>query len=305
MIDGNKWMELRFTVSLPAAGRKILGKTTWQILAVNPFELGRQSLMFSHLDQPRLHDHVASVERQHAMRARLPGLGLTSFIATGSILPRASGAAAVPMDTAAAVLLQSPKEAEVTMRLHGNLSVTGMGIRGGVTILTGGGFHRKSTLLEAIELGVYNHIPGDGRELIVTDPTVVKIRAEDGRSVNGTDISPFISNLPGGRDTKKFSTEDASGSTSMASNIQEAVEAGCKTLLIDEDSSAMNLLVRDQRMQKLIQKEPITPLISKVQALYTRNTVSVLSMSSADLVTGCYTRASMPLLLVSLASRSY
>ena len=151
-----------------------------------------------------------------------------------------------------------------------------MGIPRGITLLTGGGFHGKSTLLEALELGIYNHIPGDGRERVVADPAAVKIRAEDGRAVSSLDVSPFIANLPGGKDTKRFTTDDASGSTSMAANIQEALEVGCKTLLIDEDSSATNLLVRDQRMQLLIQKEPIIPLISKARALFDKHGVSTV-----------------------------
>lgn len=276
MIDGNKTIELRFTVSLPAAGRTVLGQQAWKILGVNLVELVRQTLLHNNLDQNKLKEHVDSVERQHALRGQLTGLGLISFIANGSILPRASGAAALPMDPSQAVPFKSPQEAEVTLTLPNGTSVRGMGVPQGIMLLTGGGFHGKSTLLEAIELGIYDHVPGDGRELIVTDPTAVKIRAEDGRSVSGVDISPFISNLPGGRDTKRFSTDDASGSTSMASNIQEALEAGCKTLLIDEDSSATNLLVRDQRMQKLIQKEPITPLISKARALYSQHGVSTI-----------------------------
>lgn len=276
MINGNETIQLRFTVSLPAAGRTVLGQQAWQILGVNLVELVWSSLLHGNLDQQKLKDHVYSVGRQNALRKQLSGLGLISFIANGSILPRASGAVALPMDASKAVPFQSPKEAEVTMHLPDGTAITGMGVQKGTTLLTGGGFHGKSTLLEAIELGIYNHIPGDGRELLVTDPTAVKIRAEDGRSVHGVDISPFISNLPGGKDTKCFSTDDASGSTSMATNIQEALEAGCKTLLIDEDSSATNLLVRDQRMQKLIQKEPITPLISKARALYAQHGVSTV-----------------------------
>jgi predicted ABC-class ATPase len=276
MIQGNETIELRFTVTLPAAGRTVLGQQAWQILGVNLVELVRWSLLHDNLDEAKLQKHVYSVGRQTVLRKQLSGLGLISFIANGSILPRASGAVASPMDSSKAVLFQSPKEAEVTLRLPDGTSVSGMGIPKGITLLTGGGFHGKSTLLEAIQLGVYNHIPGDGRELIVTDPTAVKIRAEDGRYVSGVDIRPFISNLPGDRDTKRFSTDDASGSTSMATNIQEALEAGCKTLLIDEDSSATNLLVRDQRMQKLIQTEPITPLISKVRALYSEHGVSTV-----------------------------
>ena len=276
MINGDETIELRFTAALPAAGRTILGRQAWQILGVNLPNIVRQSLVSNHLDQNKLEQHVVSVVRQHAMRQQLPGLGLIAFIANGSVLPRASGAAAVPMDRSQVVPFQSPKEAEVTLTLPDGTKVVGIGIPRGITLLTGGGFHGKSTLLEAIELGVYDHIPGDGRHLVVTDPTAVKIRAEDGRSVSGVDISPFILNLPGGKHTQRFSTDDASGSTSMATNIQEALEAGCKTLLIDEDSSATNLLARDQRMQLLIKKEPITPLISKARALYSQHGVSTV-----------------------------
>ena len=276
MINGEDTIELRFTVSLPAAGRTILGDQAWQILGVNLVELVRHSLLRANLDQQELSNHVISVENQHSLRTQLSQLGLIAFIANGSILPRASGAAAFPMESSAAVPFQSPPEAEVTMKGPFGACITGMGIPKGITLLTGGGFHGKSTLLEAIQLGIYDHIPGDGRELVVTDPTAVKIRAEDGRSVSSVDISPFISNLPGSRDTKRFSSDDASGSTSMASNIQEALEVGCKTLLIDEDSSATNLLVRDQRMQKLIKNEPISPLISKARALYSQNGVSTV-----------------------------
>lgn len=277
MIDHDSaTIELRFTVSLPAAGRTILGRQAWQILGVNLVELVTKSLLYQSLDQRQLQCHVLSVERQDVLRQQLPQRGLIAFIANGSILPRSSGAVSTPMNRSQAILFQSPKENEVALNCPDGTQVLGMGISRGIIMLTGGGFHGKSTLLEAIELGVYNHVPSDGRELVVTDPTAVKIRAEDGRCVSGVDISPFISNLPGGKDTTRFSTDDASGSTSMAANIQEALEAGCKTLLIDEDSSATNLLVRDQRMQSLIKKEPITPLISKARALFKQHGVSTV-----------------------------
>ena len=214
MIDSdNETIELRFTTTLPAAGRTILGQQAWQILGVNLVELVKQSLIHSNLDQMKLRSHVLSVERQQSLRDQLSSKGLIAFVANGSILPRGSGASAGPMDRSKATPFQSPKDLEVQLTGSDGTKVAGMGIRRGITLLTGGGFHGKSTLLEAIELGVYNHIPGDGRELVVTDPTAVKIRAEDGRSVSGVDISPFISDLPGDKKTKRFSTEDASGST--------------------------------------------------------------------------------------------
>lgn len=160
-------------------------------------------------------------------------------------------------------------------------TVTGMGVKEGITLIVGGGFHGKSTLLQALQMGVYDHIPGDGRELVVTDSDAVTIRAEDGRSVVNCDISPFISNLPFGRTTNQFSTPDASGSTSQAANILEALEIGAKVLLIDEDTAATNFMVRDQRMMQLVarDKEPITPFIHKVRALrrdYQVSTVLVI-----------------------------
>lgn len=276
MVDGDKTIELRFSVALPAAGRTVLGDAAWRILGANLVELVRHSLLWANIDQDRLREHIYSVERQHALRQQLRVRRCIAFVANGSILPRASGAAGKPMVGSDAIPFQSPEEAEMVLKCPDGSQIAGMGIRGGITMLTGGGFHGKSTLLEAIQLGVYNHIPGDGRELVVTDDTAVKIRAEDGRSVSGVDISPFISDLPGGRTTQRFSTADASGSTSMSANIQEALEAGCKTLLIDEDSSATNLLVRDQRMQSLIPSEPITPLISKARALFTQHGVSTI-----------------------------
>ena len=162
--------------------------------------------------------------------------------------------------------------------------MTGMGVPKGVTLIVGGGFHGKSTLLRALERGVYNHVPGDGRELVVTDPTAVKIRAEDGRGVAGVDISPFISGLPGGLDTRAFNTPNASGATSQAANIIEALESGCRTLLLDEDSSATNFMIRDRRMEALIarQHEPITPFLDRVRQMYEEHGVStVLVMGGA------------------------
>jgi predicted ABC-class ATPase len=125
---------------------------------------------------------------------------------------------------------------------------------------------------------------GDGRELVITDATAVKIRAEDGRFIDHVDISPFIDNLPYDKPTTAFCSCDASGSTSQASNIQEALEAGCSTLLVDEDTCATNFMIRDERMQALIRpdKEPITPFISKVRSIY-----SSLGTSSVLVIGGC------------------
>ena len=163
----------------------------------------------------------------------------------------------------------SPSSMEVTLNLPNHGPLKGMGIPKGITLIVGGGYHGKSTLLEALELGVYNHIAGDGREYVITESDAVKIRAEDGRSIKSADISLFINDLPNGKDTCCFYTEDASGSTSQAANVMEAIETGSRLLLIDEDTSATNFMIRDELMQRVVKRsqEPITPFIERVQWL--------------------------------------
>ncbi|KAI4723085.1 hypothetical protein E4T48_00752, partial [Aureobasidium sp. EXF-10727] len=269
-------LEMRFTVSLPARGRTILGREAKTILSINLPELIKKTMLYTSHVAEELKTHIHCVEDQAYMRSQLEAKGLVAFVGNGSILPRASGASARSMTGKHVVPFESPPELEVILkRKHGH-EVRGIGISKGVTLLTGGGYHGKSTVLEALQFGIYNYAPGDGRELVVTNPAAVKVRAEDGRSVTGTNISAFIKNLPGERTTGAFTTDDASGSTSMAANISEALELGAQVIIVDEDTSATNLLVRDERMQMLIKNEPITPLVSKVRALYDQHGVSTI-----------------------------
>ena len=273
---------MRFQVGFPANGRTVnageLGKILFDFLP----KCAEQALFYQNLDRERLRAAVDLAEDQHCIREQLPGLGLCAFVANGSVLPRASGVSSKPMGDG--VKFMSPKELEVTLDLPRGRRITGMGIRRGVTLIVGGGYHGKSTLLGALELGVYDHIAGDGREYVITDPSAVKIRAEDGRSIRKTDISLFISDLPNGKDTAAFETEDASGSTSQAANVIESIEAGTSLLLIDEDTSATNFMVRDELMQRVIRRdmEPITPFIERVRELYEEYGVSTILVAGSS-----------------------
>jgi len=271
------WLEVRFVVGLPAAGRTVLGREAQAIFFEEiPRVVGR-ALFPRSLDEGALRRHVEVAEDQEALRDTLRELKLVAFVAEGAVLPRRSGVDDRPL-TQGVVPVEVPFELEVTVELPNRGPVRGMGIPEGVTLIVGGGFHGKSTLLKALERGVYNHIPGDGREYVVTDHGAVKIRAEDGRYIEQVDISPFIAGLPFGKDTCSFSTENASGSTSQAANIMEALEVGARVLLIDEDTSATNFMIRDERMQALVakEKEPITPFVDKVRKLYTDLGVSTV-----------------------------
>ncbi len=261
-------VKLRFEVGFPANGRTINARELEKIVFGFLPECVEQSLFYKNCDKKRVRSIIDLAEDQQYIRDELEKNDLIAFVANGAILPRESGVSDKPMK--GAVRFQSPKEMEVTMKLPHKGEISGMGIRRGITLIVGGGYHGKSTLLKALELGVYNHIKGDGREYVITKDDAMKIRAEDGRSIKKTDISMFINDLPNGKDTRGFYTEDASGSTSQAANVIESMEAGASVMLIDEDTSATNFMIRDELMQRVIHRdmEPITPFIDRILELY-------------------------------------
>ena len=287
-----EWVEARLEVGLPAAGRRVLARQAQSMLCVELPEIVQRSLLWPDTPQDEARQFVECIENQEHIRCQLDEKGLVAFVADGAILPRVSGASDAPMPRKQAVAFASPEPLRVTVGLANPVGdgagargeLTGMGIPKGVTLIVGGGYHGKSTLLKALERGIYPHIPGDWREYVVTGRDAVKIRAEDGRRVEQVDIGPFIGELPYGRSTKAFCTDDASGSTSQAANILEAVEVGANVLLLDEDTSATNFMVRDARMQALVHKqhEPITPLLDRVRELY-----DALGVSTVLVMGGC------------------
>jgi len=259
---------LRFEAGFPANGRTINARELEKMLFEILPDCVRKSLYYANIDKDKLQKAIWLCEDQQYIRECLCEKELCAFVANGSILPRESGVSEKPMKSAVTFL--SPESLKTTLNLPHRGEISGMGIPKGITLFVGGGYHGKSTILQALQNGVYNHITGDGRELVITDATAFKLRAEDGRSITGVDISPFIKNLPNRKDTVRFSTEDASGSTSQAANLMEALESGSELILIDEDTSATNFMVRDRLMAQVITpgEEPITPFISRVRGMY-------------------------------------
>ena len=271
----NGHLEARLTVGLPANGRRIAANEAIEIFRDVLPAIVNKALLQINTPKDRLDEHVNSVEDQAFLRRQIKQLGYVAFIANGSNLPRRSGVDDRPL-TENAIHFSSPPSMETQITLPNRGEIAGMAIPQGITLIVGGGFHGKSTLLNAIEKGIYNHIPGDGRELVVTDESAVKIRAEDGRAIHHVNISCFIQHLPFAKDTNQFCTENASGSTSQAANIVEAISEGADLLLIDEDTSATNFMIRDARMQALVadDKEPITPLIFRIREMYLQHNIS-------------------------------
>ncbi len=272
--DGS--VEARFAVGLPARGRRVLSSAAVDLLVQNVPAVVSETLSKEAHDPALLEEHAATNEDAEHLRGTLAGLGLVAFVADGAALPRRSGIDDRPLEGSGVVPFRSPDSLRVRVELPNAGPVSGMGVPEGVTLIVGGGFHGKSTLLRALEAGVYNHCPGDGRERVVSLPRTAKVRAEDGRAVAGVDISAFIGDLPTGQDTRRFSTPNASGSTSQAASIVESLEAGAQALLIDEDTSATNFMIRDRRMQALVanEVEPITPFVDRIRELHATSGVS-------------------------------
>ncbi|APU14694.1 ABC-ATPase domain-containing protein [Actinoalloteichus fjordicus] len=279
IVDGE--LTLRMALALPAHGRRIDGVTARRAL-IETLPAAVDAVRGARADLATARRFVASVEDSVALRELLPDLGLVAFVADGAILPRRSGVDDEPMP--GALPFRAPESMTVRVRLPHRGEVTGLGVPEGVTVVVGGGYHGKSTLLRALERGVYDHAPGDGRELVVTRADAVKIRAEDGRAVTRVDVSAFLSHLPQGTATDDFSTADASGSTSQAASIVEALEAGSRALLIDEDTAATNIMIRDARMRALVaaEHEPLTPFVDVVRSLSREHRVSTVVVTGGS-----------------------
>jgi predicted ABC-class ATPase len=278
VVISDETIEIRCFLGLPADGRKIISEIAQNMLLNELPDIVGQSLLHQNINKKELREHIDAAEDAEYLRNKLDSMGLIAFIADNSILPRESGTSDKPMSDKSAIPFSTPGSLRKEVELPHAGKIRGMGIPKGITLITGGGYHGKSTLLEAIKVGIYNHIPGDGRELCISNAKTVKIRAYSGRCVTKTDISPFIKNLPFQKDTTAFCTGNASGSTSQAANIVEAIEVGAEVLLMDEDTCATNFMIRDSKMQQLVNKEdePITTFIDKVKQVYMRKNISTV-----------------------------
>ena len=277
-----KGITARFFIGFPANGRTInspeLEKILFDFLPV----CIHKAFFYRNLDPEALRKAICLAEDQAFIRQELKKRSLAAFVSDGAILPRESGISSRPMKNSVPFI--SPESLRVSMDLPHRGTITGMGIPCGITLIVGGGYHGKSTLLNALELGIYDHISGDGREYVITDSSAQKLRSEDGRFIKDVDISLFINDLPNKKDTLCFSTEDASGSTSQAAGIVESMEAGSKVFLLDEDTSATNFMVRDSFMQRVIcrEKEPITPFLERARDLYEKAGISTILVAGSS-----------------------
>ena len=273
-------LQISLEIQLPARGRRILGREAARLICEDLLDALDDAIVNAPIDAL---EAAAELEYdQLFLRRAVANADLIGFVADGAVLPRQAGNSQLPKPGATA--FTSPESLQHSFQLPSGNTVHGTGIPRGVTLIVGGGYHGKSTLLSSLVTGVYNHVAGDGREFVVADETAVALRAEDGRAITGVDISPFINGLPSGDDTTRFSTANASGSTSQAAGLMEALGSGARVLLIDEDTSATNFMIRDERMRRLIpdDREPITPLVARVRELWEDHGISTVIVAGGS-----------------------
>jgi len=270
----------RVWVGLPSRRRRVLGDVAEELLLERLPRALREAV--DGIDESTLRKHVQAWIEQEYIRSRLPKLGLVAFVGDGSILPRRCGGCYEPLPDA--IPFESPSSMRVEIELPTGRTVTGMGVPRGLTLIAGSAFHGKTTLAEAILQGVYNHVPGDGRELVVSLEDTVQIRAEDGRWISCVDISPMIHSLPGNHDTTCFTTTDASGATSVAAAIQEAIELGAKLLVVDEDNTATNILYLDPNAKNLTKRHTVTPITELVENIKQYTSIILVSTGATSLL---------------------
>ena len=147
------------------------------------------------------------MEDADRLRQHLGASGQVSFIAEGELVARVAGDDLPDYDHLFQIEIEESLIEEVEIPHSG--SVRGLGIPNGLTLILGESNSGRVQLMDALAQGIYNHIPGDGRERVVTVADAVNIRTEVGRSIQQVDISAFASELPDGGNPASYSTHSA------------------------------------------------------------------------------------------------
>ncbi len=237
------YVEIRLDFYVPYKGRRKISGGRLRRLIIETIPRIINELRGSSKKKKNLGRMIETIEDQEYLRKKLSEEGILAFIADGSILPR-RGDSDLPLRDA--VPFKAPKKYSVIFNLPHHGQISGLYIeRGKVISFAGANFHGKTTILTALSVAHYNYIPGDGREFVISIDELPLIAAENRRVIRGIDLSILMKKLPGKNiDTALFNTNEASGSTSQAASLLEALEFRVKGILIDEDSSAVNLLLR-------------------------------------------------------------
>ena len=249
LVISEDFIEARLTVNLPARRGRILGEEARHVFFEELPAVVNAALVFCNLEETEVNQFVDLMEDADAIRQTLPTRGLVGFIGEGAFLIRQDNSDKPDYDRDVPFIV--PDELLVDMDVPNKGRIRGLGIPTGITVVLGDAYSGRTELMKALAAGIYNHVPGDGREYVISMPDTVYVAAEDRRSVQRVDISAFVRQNPAGRDVRQYTTTHADPCAAQAAAVAEAMEVGARALIFDESDSNSGFLCQDSRLQGL------------------------------------------------------
>ncbi len=282
-----EYIEVRIRIVLPVqtiamdgdAVVAIDGEMAQQIFFENLPEVISNSLLYCNIETADADAFVNNMEDADQLRQHLGASGQISFVAEGALLTRIKSEDTPDYERLIPLEVDDSLIDEVEVPHAG--TVRGLGIPHGLTLILGESNGGRVDLTEAIAQGIYNHVPGDGRESVVTVADAVAIHSEAGRSIQQVDISAFATELLDGGNPASYSCKSAGSFSSQAASTVEALEAGARVLLYDEHSSSSTFLSSDTRVSPLLGKSIRNSLASRARQMVDELGISIVVAGSS------------------------
>jgi predicted ABC-class ATPase len=276
-----EYVEARIYVRLPQRDGRIDADRVKDIFFDELTSVVNHSLIACNLDEQEMNHFVDVMEDADQIRQMLPTRGLVSFVGEGSLPARLGDSDYPAFENTTPLTMDESLLVDVDTPNAG--TVKGLGVPTGVTLIVGDEYSSRAALMRAIASGIYNHVPGDGREQVITVPDAVHVAAETGRSIQKVDISSMIPAQSGVR-SDAFSAEQADACSAQAAAMVEALEVGARALLFDESESSAAFLTQDTRLMGLMPEAGarVTPLSARARQLADDLGVSIIVAGSAS-----------------------
>ena len=262
-VVASDFVEARLSVCLPVKDGKVDADSARRIFFDLLPQIVTDAMIFCYQDAEQIQRFVQVMEDADEIRQSLMQQGLVGFVAEGSS----------PSPNGPALTIDESIRTEIGVPNAGTLN--GLAIPSGVTVVLGDPLSGRHELVAALGDGVYNHIPEDGRSLIVTVPDAVRVCAEPGRPVRNVDLRAFL------RDSQaaaSVSTASASGHVSQMATSMEALQAGAQVLMYDESDSDAAFLAADARLRTVSGGHPgqAIPLSDRVRQMADEWRISIV-----------------------------
>ena len=281
LVVTEEYVEARIYVRLPLRDGRILGGDMKTLFFEILPRVVNAALIFCNLDEDEITAAVNLMNDADHVRHLLATRGWVSFVADHARLSRVGDSDQPDLERAIPLVVDEALARNVDVPHAGALR--GFGVPAGLTLILGDAYSGRAELMHAIGDGIYNHVAGDGREMVITVPDAVYVKAEPGRSVQRVDISAFV--RPTGANPAAFTNIHADACAAQAASTIEALEVGARALLFEESDSAVEFLTRDARLGDLMPEadRTITPLSVLARRIVDQLGVSLVIAGSSTI----------------------